>query len=54
MDATAVARRHDGITVKATSTVHFDDFGLRIPRLFFIVSVEDTVRLAADLTLRRL
>jgi polyisoprenoid-binding protein YceI len=42
-----------GVTVRAKTAFRFGDFGLRIPRVSVVLSVEDDIRLEADLTLRR-
>jgi hypothetical protein len=41
------------VTVHARTVCRFGDFGLRIPRVFVVLSVEDAIRLEADLALRR-
>jgi polyisoprenoid-binding protein YceI len=41
------------VTVRAKTAFRFGDFGLRIPRVSVVLSVEDDIRLEADLTLRR-
>ena len=41
------------ISVSARTAFHFGDFGLRQPRVSVVLSVEDDIKLEADLTLRR-
>jgi polyisoprenoid-binding protein YceI len=41
------------LTVRARTEFRFGDFGLRIPRVSVVLSVEDEIRLEADLTLTR-
>ena len=41
------------VTVRAKTAFRFGDFGLRVPRVSVVLSVEDDIRLEADLTLRR-
>jgi polyisoprenoid-binding protein YceI len=41
------------VSVQAKTSFRFDDFGLSIPRVASVLSVEDTIRLEADLLLRR-
>lgn len=41
------------VTVSARTAFHFGDFGLRQPRVSVVLSVEDDIKLEADLTLRR-
>ena len=43
----------DEITVRAKTAFRFADFDLRIPRVSSVLSVEDLIRLEADLILRR-
>ena len=38
----------DGVTGQATTRFQFDDFDMSKPSLFFIISVEDDVRLEVD------
>jgi polyisoprenoid-binding protein YceI len=40
-------------TVRAKTAFRFGDYGLRVPRVSVVLSVEDDIRLEADLTLRR-
>jgi polyisoprenoid-binding protein YceI len=41
------------VSVRARTAFRFGDFGLRIPRVSVVLSVEDDIRLEADLVLRR-
>jgi polyisoprenoid-binding protein YceI len=41
------------VTVRAVTGFRFDDFGMRIPRVAVVLSVENSIRLEADLVLRR-
>jgi polyisoprenoid-binding protein YceI len=41
------------VTVRAKTAFRFGDYGLRVPRVSVVLSVEDDIRLEADLTLRR-
>jgi polyisoprenoid-binding protein YceI len=41
-------------TVRAKTAFRFGDFGLRVPRVSVVLSVEDDIRLEADLVLRRM
>ena len=41
------------VTVRARTAFRFGDFGLRIPRVSVVLSVEDDIKLEADLVLRR-
>jgi polyisoprenoid-binding protein YceI len=41
------------ISVRARTAFHFGDFGLRQPRVSVVLSVEDDIKLEADLTLQR-
>jgi polyisoprenoid-binding protein YceI len=41
------------VAVRAQIAFRFGDFGLRIPRVSFVLSVEDDIKLEADLVLRR-
>lgn len=43
----------DEASVRAKTAFRFGDFGLRIPRVSVVLSVEDNIRLEADLLLRR-
>lgn len=43
----------DEVSVRATTAFRFADFDLRIPRVASVLSVEDLIRLEADLLLRR-
>jgi polyisoprenoid-binding protein YceI len=51
-DATAT---FDGprISVRARTAFRFGDFGLRVPRVSVVLSVDDDIKLEADLVLRR-
>ncbi len=51
-DATAT---FDGprVAVRARTAFRFGDFGLRVPRVSVVLSVEDEIKLEADLVLRR-
>ena len=51
-DATA---SFDGprVAVRARTAFRFGDFGLRVPRVSVVLSVEDDIKLEADLVLRR-
>ena len=51
-DATA---SFDGprVSVRARTAFRFGDFGLRVPRVSVVLSVEDDIKLEADLVLRR-
>jgi polyisoprenoid-binding protein YceI len=51
-DATA---SFDGpmVTVRARTAFHFGDFGLRQPRVSVVLSIEDDIKLEADLVLHR-
>jgi polyisoprenoid-binding protein YceI len=40
-------------TVRARTAFRFGDFGLRVPRVSVVLSVEDDIKLEADLSLRR-
>ena len=51
-EATATLNGQD-ISVRARTALRFADFGLRVPRVAVVLSVEDTIRLEADLLLRR-
>ena len=50
--ATATFSGED-VSVRAATTFRFGDVGLRIPRVAVVLSVEDHIRLEADLLLRR-
>lgn len=41
------------VTVQAGTAFRFADFGLSIPRVASVLSIEDNIRLEADLLLRR-
>ena len=41
------------VSVRARTVFRFEEFGLRIPRVAVVLSVEDTIRLEVDLLLRR-
>jgi len=41
------------VSVRARTAFRFGDFGLRIPRVAVVLSVDDLIRLEADLLLRR-
>jgi polyisoprenoid-binding protein YceI len=41
------------VTVRARTAFRFHDFGLRVPRVSVVLSVEDDIKLEADLVLRR-
>jgi len=41
------------VMVQARTAFHFGDFGLQQPRVRVLLSVEDDIKLEADLTLRR-
>jgi hypothetical protein len=41
------------VSVRARTSFRFEDFGLRVPRVSVVLSVEDAIRLEADLRLRR-
>jgi polyisoprenoid-binding protein YceI len=41
------------VSVRARTALRFGEFGLRIPRVSVVLSVEDDIRLEADLVLRR-
>ena len=43
----------DEVTIRAKTAFRFADFDLRIPRVASVLSVEDLIRLEADLLLRR-
>jgi polyisoprenoid-binding protein YceI len=51
-DATATVEG-DEVRVQAHTTVRFADFGLPIPRVASVLSVEDSIRLEVDLRLQR-
>ena len=39
--------------IRARTAFRFGDFGLRVPRVSVVLSVEDDIKLEADLSLRR-
>ncbi len=41
------------VSVRVRTSFRFEDFGLRVPRVSVVLSVEDAIRLEADLRLRR-
>ena len=41
------------VSVRAKTAFRFGDFGLRVPRVSVVLSVEDDIRLEIDLLLRR-
>jgi polyisoprenoid-binding protein YceI len=41
------------VSIRARTAFRFGDFGLRIPRVSVVLSVEDDIKLEADLVLRR-
>ena len=41
------------VTVRARTAFRFGDFGLRVPRVSVVLSVDDDIKLEADLVLRR-
>ena len=41
------------VTLRARTAFRFGDFGLRVPRVSVVLSVEDDIKLEADLVLRR-
>ena len=41
------------VAVRARTAFRFGDFGLRVPRVSVVLSVEDDIKLEADLVLRR-
>lgn len=51
-EATATFTGED-VSVRAATTFRFGDFGLRVPRVAVVLSVEDHIRLETDLLLRR-
>jgi hypothetical protein len=51
-DATASFAGPD-VSVRARTAFRFEDFGLRVPRVSVVLSVEDTIRLETDFVLRR-
>jgi polyisoprenoid-binding protein YceI len=51
-DATATFNGQE-VSVQAKTAFRFADFGLSIPRVASVLSVEDTIRLETDLLLRR-
>ena len=40
-------------TIRARTAFRFGDFGLRVPRVSVVLSVEDDIKLEADLSLQR-
>ena len=52
LDATATFEG-PRVTVRARTAFRFGDFGLRVPRVSVVLSVEDDIKLEADLVLRR-
>lgn len=42
-----------GVSVRVRTALRFADFGLSVPRVAVVLSVEDTIRLETDLLLRR-
>jgi polyisoprenoid-binding protein YceI len=52
-EATASFRGATGLRVRARTAFPFAEFGLRVPRVSVVLGVEDTIRLEADLVLRR-
>ena len=44
----------DTVAVEATTGFTFDDFSLTQPRVFLVLSIEDTIGLEVDFTLQRL
>lgn len=51
-EATGAADGED-VSVKAKTAFRFEDFAIRVPRVARVLSVDDTIRLEADLLLRR-
>jgi polyisoprenoid-binding protein YceI len=51
-EATATFNGQD-VSVRASMAFRFEDFGLSIPRVASVLSVEDNIRLETDLLLRR-
>jgi polyisoprenoid-binding protein YceI len=51
-EATATFGGQD-VSVRARTAFRFGDFGLRVPRVSVVLSVEDSIRLETDLLLRR-
>ena len=41
------------VSVRARTAFRFGDFGLLVPRVSVVLSVEDDIKLEADLVLRR-
>ena len=41
------------VRIRARTAFRFGDFGLRVPRVSVVLSVEDDIKLEADLVLRR-
>jgi polyisoprenoid-binding protein YceI len=52
-EAAATVRGED-LSVQARTAFRFADFGLRVPRVASVLSVEDNIRLETDLLLRRI
>ena len=42
----------DQVTGQATTTFHFGDFGMAVPRTFLVLSMEDNVKLVLDFKLQ--
>ena len=51
-EATATVNGQE-VTIRARTAFRFAEFGLRVPRVASVLSVEDTIRLEIDLLLRR-
>ena len=51
-EATATFNGQD-VSVRARTAFRFTDFGLRVPRVAVVLSVEDNIRLETDFLLRR-
>ena len=51
-EATTTVNGQD-VSVRARTAFHFADFGLHVPRVAVVLSVEDNIRLETDLLLRR-
>jgi hypothetical protein len=51
-EATATFTGQD-VSVQAWTAFRFADFGLRVPRVAVVLSVEDNIRLETELILRR-
>lgn len=52
-EATVTAADEREVAVRARTAFRFAEFGLRVPRVSVVLSVDDTIRLEADLTLQR-